>query len=240
MPESPEPNRTNAQGRREKPQWADRARALWYELLRLVLFLGGVALYGLRISGRENVPRDGGVLVLSNHQSHFDPPLIGLCCPRQMNFLARKTLFDFRPFALLISSLNAFPIDRDGNAMGGVKETLRRLKRGEMVLMFPEGTRTSDGEIAPFRPGFLTLAKRSGAWVLPVAMEGPFSIWPRHRRLPRLWGTIHVRFAEPIPPEVVAQADEAMLKAEAERRLRACHAELRSHPAFRGTVAWGR
>ncbi len=221
-----------AEATKSTEKWKKAARAAWYDLLKLILTLVYTIVYRLRVFGRQNVPREGGVLILSNHQSHFDPPLIGTCCPRRMNFLARESLFRFRPFAMLITSLNAFPIDRDGAGLAGIKETLRRLKRGEQVLMFPEGTRSHDGEIAPFRPGFLTLAKRSGAWVLPVAMEGAWDIWPRHRMVPRLRGTIHVRFGEPISPEAVAATELAELRAEAERRIRGCHEQLREHPAF--------
>ena len=77
-----------------------------------------------------------------------------------MNYLARQTLFHFPPLGWLISTLDAIPIDRDGLGLTGIKESLRRLKRGEMVLIFPEGRRSSDGEIATFRPGFTVLAAR--------------------------------------------------------------------------------
>ena len=88
---------------------------LWYDLFKRVLQLMAVGACQVRCSGRENIPSEGGVLVVSNHQSHLDPPLIGLCCPRLMNFLARETLFGFAPFAWLIASVNAYPIDRDGD-----------------------------------------------------------------------------------------------------------------------------
>ena len=158
---------------------------LWYQFLRWLIYLAGMLAYGVRYSGRENIPKTGAVLVVSNHQSHFDPPLVGAGCWRRMNYLARETLFRFAPLGWLIHSLDAIPIDRDGLGLNGIKESLRRLKRGEMVLIFPEGTRTRDGEMAPFRPGFTVLAARSKAWILPVAIEGAFDAWPRSRKLPR-------------------------------------------------------
>ena len=165
------------------------------------------------------------MLVVSNHQSHFDPPLVGAGCPRRMNFLARETLFRFAPFRWLINSLDAIPIDRDGLGLNGIKESLRRLKRGEMVLIFPEGTRTRDGNVADFRPGFTVLAARAKAWILPVAIEGAFAAWPRWKKLPGL-GTIHVHYGEPLPPEEVVATDERELVAEVQRRVRECHAML--------------
>ncbi len=198
---------------------------LWYQFLRSLIFLAGTIVYRLRYSGLKNIPPTGPVLVVANHQSHFDPPLIGAGCWRRMNYLARETLFR-PPLGWLIATLDAIPIDRDGMGLTGIKESLRRLKRGEMVLIFPEGTRTRDGEMAPFRPGFTVLAARSNAWILPAAIEGAYDAWPRSRKLPRR-GTIHVRYGEPISPEEIAGFDERELAAEVERRVRQCHATLR-------------
>ena len=107
--------------------------------------------------------------MLSNHQSHLDPVLVGLASDQRLNYLARDTLFGFAPFRWLINSLDAIPIDREGLGLGGLKETLKRLKRGESVLMFPEGTRTRDGEVGRLRPGFC-------AW-----LAGPACRWCRWR-----------------------------------------------------------
>lgn len=199
---------------------------VWYVFLQSVLQLAGIIVYRVRYSGRENIPASGGVLVVSNHQSHFDPPLIGMGCPRRMNYLARDTLFRFAPFRWLISSVDSIPIDREGIGLGGIKEALRRLKRGEMVLIFPEGTRTHDGQIAPFRPGFTALAVRSGAAILPVAVEGAFQAFPRWQKFPGP-GRIRVQFGEPIMPAEFAGRDERQLLVEVERRVRQCHTRLK-------------
>ncbi len=207
----------------DRPLW----KIVWYELLRRVVQLVAVLFYRVRHYGVRRIPASGGVLVVSNHQSHFDPPLVGMASPRRMNYLARETLFRFGPFRWLIQSLDAIPIDREGLGLNGIKESLRRLKRGEMVLIFPEGTRTPDGSIQPFRPGFTTLAVRSGAAILPVAIDGAFEAWPRRQVLPRLRGDIRVLYGEPIAPQEAAAMDERALLAEVERRVRQCHDELR-------------
>jgi 1-acyl-sn-glycerol-3-phosphate acyltransferase len=199
----------------------------WYRLLQRGLQLLAVVVYRVRYSGRQNIPAEGGVLVVSNHQSHLDPPLVGIGIPRGMNYLARDTLFRFAPFRWLIRSVDAIPIDREGIGLGGIKEALRRLKRGEMVLIFPEGTRTHDGEIARFRPGFTALAVRSKAAILPVAIEGAFHAWPRWRAWPGA-GRIRVHFGAPIMPAEFAGRDERELLDEVERRVRECQAELRA------------
>lgn len=198
---------------------------IWYNSLRGLLRLAAVLCWQVRHTGRENIPRQGGVLVISNHQSHLDPPLVGMGVGRRMNYLARKTLFHFRPLGWLIHSVDAIPIDREGIGLSGIKESLRRLKRGEMVVVFPEGARSADGEIQPFLPGVTTLAVRSRAAILPVAIDGAYQAWPRHRRFPRL-GRVRVHYAPPILPEQVATMEERALLAEVEARVRACHAVL--------------
>ncbi|MGH7138284.1 MAG: lysophospholipid acyltransferase family protein, partial [Pirellulales bacterium] len=106
------------------------AKRLWYGFLQFVCRLLATVFFQISVGGREHVPRAGGVLVLSNHQSHFDPVLVGLACDRRLNYLARETLFGFAPFRWLINSLDAIPIDREGLGLTGLKETLRRLKQG--------------------------------------------------------------------------------------------------------------
>ncbi len=203
----------------------------WYSFLRRLLQLFGVLCYRVRYSGMHNIPATGGVLVVSNHQSHFDPPFIGMGCRRRMNYLARDTLFGFAPLRWLIRSLDAIPIDREGLGLSGIKESLRRLKHGEMVLIFPEGTRTRDGEITTFRPGFTALAVRSNSAILPVAIDGAYAAWPRRQKFPSL-GRVHVHYGPSILPAEIAGYDERELIAEVERRVRECQAEISRHPAF--------
>ena len=185
-----------------------------------------IVLFRYRCYGREQIPTSGAVLVLSNHQSYLDPVLVGVAVNRQLNFMARETLFQWTPFSWLLSSVGTIPINREGLGLSGMKETLRRLKRGEMMVLFPEGTRTSDGEVGPLLPGFYTLAVRSKAMLLPMALDGAFDVWPRRRWLP--WpGVIHVQFGPPISPEEVALCDEAELVERVAERIGACHAEIR-------------
>lgn len=201
-------------------------KRLWYRMVRFACWLIAVLLFQVRVSGRDRVPREGGVMVLANHQSHFDPVLVGVSCDRPLNYLARETLFGFAPLGWLIQSLDAIPIDREGLGLAGLKETLRRLKNGEMVLIFPEGTRSSDGEMAPLKAGFSALARRSGVPLLPVGIAGAYQAWPRWRRFP-CFGTIHVHIGEPLMPETAAAFDDRQLVEEIERRIRQCQQAAR-------------
>jgi 1-acyl-sn-glycerol-3-phosphate acyltransferase len=195
--------------------------------LHVVCRLVASAVFHVRVSGRQHEPLEGGVLVLANHQSHFDPVLVGLACRRRMNYLARETLFRFAPLRWLMQSLDAIPIDREGLGFGGLKETLRRLKQGEMVLIFPEGTRTRDGQIAPLKPGFCAVARRGAVRLLPVAIDGAFDAWPRSAVLPRR-AVIHIVLGKPLEPDEVRSLSDEQLQAAVAARLAQCHAEARA------------
>jgi len=210
------------------------AKRLWYGGLQLVCQLLAIVLFRYRSWGTRFVPRQGAVLLVSNHQSHLDPVLVGLPLRRRMNYLARKTLFDVPGLRWLIESLDAISIDRDGLGLEGLKETLRCLRRGEMVLLFPEGRRTDDGEVARLRPGFCALARRGEISLLPVGIDGAFDAWPRWRMLPCL-STIHVHFGRPMSPAEIAQFDDDQLVEEVQRRIAACHAAARRSRRSAGT-----
>jgi 1-acyl-sn-glycerol-3-phosphate acyltransferase len=204
---------------------------LQYRFFKFLIRMFSVPYFRIRYTGLENIPREGGVLAVSNHQSHLDPPLVGAGCPRRMSYLARETLFKFRPFGKLIYAVGAIPLDRDGVGLSGIKESLKRLKRGEMLLVFPEGTRTPDGEMKPFKPGFSTLAVRSKSAILPAAIEGAYRAWPKKSRFP-CPRPVQVHYGPPILPQEYENLDERELVALIESRVRDCQAELRKRPVF--------
>ena len=132
------------------------------------------------------------------------------------------------PFGWLIHSLNAIPIDREGFGLGGVKETLKRLKRGEAVVVFPEGTRSLDGEVAAFKPGICTIARRGQAALLPVGIDGAYDAWPRRRKLPRP-ERIQVCVGAPISADEVRRLSDEQLLDELHRRICACRLLARAN-----------
>lgn len=212
-----------------------------YDAFRVVARFVGVTLFGLRTLGRENYPTTGGALICANHQSYFDPVLVGLTCERRMNYLARESLFRVPGLKQAIEFLDAIPIDRDGSGLSGLKETLKRLKRGELVLIFPEGTRSRDGEMNQLKPGFCAVARRSKAPLVPVGFDGAYQAWPRTAKLPRLSRTAVV-IGQPIQPAEVEAMDDPQLVAELERRIRECHLrarQLRRAPGSRKLTASG-
>ena len=204
--------------------WVKRVGYAW---LRAFCRLLGVVCFRLRAFGRENLPAEGGALFCANHQSFFDPVLVGLICNRRLNYLARSTLFRFAWFRWLIEFLDAIPIDREGVGLSGLKETLRRLKQGEIVLIFPEGTRSRDGEVSTLKPGFCAVARRARVPLVPFGIDGAYDAWPRNAKLPRR-SRIHLCVGESISPDVAATMTDEDLVAEVERRIRACHAAARA------------
>lgn len=179
-----------------------------------VLILGTLV-YRLRRFGMRRLPSTGPVLIVANHQSHLDPPLIAALSPsRPLHFIARVGLFKHRGFARLITALNSIPINEDGEAdLGAIREALARLERGEVVLIFAEGSRSPDGSVHEFMRGVTLLVKRAKCPVIPAAIEGAFDAWPRGTGFPRLWGhRVAVKLGAPIAHAELMKdgADEAL------------------------------
>ena len=156
----------------------------WYDVVFWSSFQYFTFGNSLRVIGRRNMPENGPVVVACNHQSAYDPVLIGLASRRYLSFFARATLFKNRYFKALIESLDAIPIDNKGLGKEGLQATLSLLDRGKAVLVFPEGERTHDGELEPFKPGISLLIKRMKAPIVPVAIVGAYDAWTRRAKWP--------------------------------------------------------
>jgi 1-acyl-sn-glycerol-3-phosphate acyltransferase len=181
---------------------------VWYSFLRYWIRIVFAVAFKIRVLGRENVPLSGGVILAANHQSYMDPLLIGIGLNRQVHYMARKSLFGrFFLFTWLIRSVNAFPVERDRGDIGAIRETLRRLKSGAGVVIFPEATRTSDGAVRDLKPGLFMVASRAGVPVVPAVVDGAFEAWPRHEILPRPFPIV-VAFGEPLSADDFPSAGE--------------------------------
>lgn len=192
-----------------------------YDMSRTGVRVVGKLLFRLKLRGINRFPESGGALVCSNHQSYLDPILLGSLCNRRMNYLAREDLFEKGLFAKLIRFYDAIPVRRDGMSISGLKETLKRLKRGELVVIFPEGTRTEDGSIAPLKSGFCMLARKAKVPLVPVAINGAFNVWPKGQKLPSL-ARVVLEAGNPIPAEQVAELDDDGLVSLVDERIRQC------------------
>lgn len=142
------------------------------------------------------------MLVVANHQSYLDPPLLGCAMPqRQFDFLARAGLFDVKWLKPLITALHSVPIKENGSDPASIKEILRRLEAGRVVLVFPEGSRTETGEMGEFKRGVALLLKRAKCPVLPVGIAGAYDAWPRGSRPRPFRKRVIVEVGEPISYE---------------------------------------
>jgi len=174
----------------------------YYRVLRFLAQSFFVIYFRGRVFGLRNVPRRGPVLLACNHQSFFDPVSSTLALPREGNYMARDSLFRHPLFRRLIESLNAFPVKRGAADVGAVKEMLRRLKDGKLVVVFPEATRTRDGRIGEINANSLAVAKKVGAAIVPTVIDGAFEAWPRSQAAPSP-GVMHVTYARAISPSEV-------------------------------------
>jgi len=168
------------------------------------------AFWKIRIYNRHYEPSEGGVVYICNHQSFFDPILMSFALRRPVNFMARDSLFRIPIFGPSLNLVHAFPVKRGTADTGALKEAMRRLKNGGQVVLFAEGTRTHDGKIGKFLPGFALLAQKAAKWVVPVVIDGAYEAWPRQKALPGP-GKIVVQYAKPISQQEIRKMKSEQL-----------------------------
>jgi 1-acyl-sn-glycerol-3-phosphate acyltransferase len=182
--------------------------------------------FHLQSVGRHHVPAAGPVLLVANHLSVLDPPLVGAAADRELSFLAKAELFSVPLFGRLIRALNARPVRREGADAAALREALRTLAEGRALLVFPEGTRGAEGELRPAKAGAGMLAVLSGAAVVPVYIAGSGRAWPKGRRWPRR-APVTVTFGPPLSVAGDAGPSRKERYAEASRVMMAAIAGLR-------------
>lgn len=153
----------------------------------------------LEVEGWENVPT-GACLFASNHQSMVDPPLLGSCLPREISYIARRTLFYNPLFGAVIRACNSIPVDRGEADVGAIRAALGALADNQGLLIFPEGTRSFDGVIKEPKAGAGLLACKSGVPVVPIHIRGARDILPRGAYFPVGTARLRVRFGKPLLP----------------------------------------
>ena len=146
-----------------------------YTLCNLV----GKVAFDFKVYGRENLIEDGAAILASNHQSYLDPPCIGMACRNDIYYLARNTLYQRPLIGPLLKRLNTVPVDRDRGDVSSIKTIIRLLRSGHRVIIFPEGTRSLDGQLQPARAGLGMIIAKTLAPVVPVRVFGSFEALPR-------------------------------------------------------------
>lgn len=179
---------------------------IFYNLAKLLARL----CFRMRIVHPERMIETGPLILAVNHASFFDPPLAGICSRRGVYYLARKTLLKWPFFGPLFPAMNVIPVERDGNDMSALREVIKKIKQGNGVVLFPEGTRSKDGCLQPARAGIGLVIAKTGAPVLPMRIFGSFDAFPKSSR--RLhFPQITVVLGEPIhfsPEEIASTSRE--------------------------------
>lgn len=137
-----------------------------------------------RVFNPERVPLQGPAILACNHASFLDPPLVGAGVHRGIHYLARENLFRFPVLGWILRNWQVVPVDREGGGAKGLKAILDQLLAGGIIILFPEGTRTRDGNLQPARPGIGLTVIKSTAPVVPVRVFGTFRAYGRHMRFP--------------------------------------------------------
>jgi 1-acyl-sn-glycerol-3-phosphate acyltransferase len=187
--------------------------AFWWNLSKWAVRAYCAVWHRLRVENRDVVPSQGAVLLVANHTSYLDPPLVGITCRRWVAFLAQAGLAKVAPLRWWLRQVGVTLIDRDAPSKDALRAVADCLAAGEVVGLFPEGTRSQDGAIAPFRNGVEFLVRRTGACVVPIGIEGAHRAFPRGTSLPRPTKLV-VRYGEVWPAtKVLAPGGVAALRA---------------------------
>jgi 1-acyl-sn-glycerol-3-phosphate acyltransferase len=182
------------------PTLSDNARLKFWNACKMPCRLITTLVFDLKSYGSHHVPERGGALLISNHQSVLDPVLLGVHLRRQISFIAKSELFENPKFSWLIRNLNAFAVRRGQADVAAIKEALHRVKDGQVVTLFPEGTRSKDGRLHPIQPGIAMLVRRVDAPVIPAVVDGAYRAWPKGAKLPRPV-PVRVMFGAPLKLE---------------------------------------
>lgn len=166
-----------------------------YNLARVLFWFIFSVVFRWRIVGIENIPAAEGAIVAANHISNWDPPLIGTAVNRPMHFMAKEELFRNAILRKIISKLGAFPVKRGASDRNAIRTAMKLLEEGNLVGLFPEGTRSKNGMLGEAEQGLAMIAVKTGAAVIPTAVLGTNKVFSSGCWLPRF----EVRFGKPIP-----------------------------------------
>lgn len=172
-------------------------RGLVWRVLQLALELVFWLWLRLAVRGVERIDADTGGLILANHQSFLDPMLVGVKLQRPVSFLARDSLFRVFLIGRLLKKTHVLPINRRLGSASSIRIAASRIESGCLVGLFPEGTRTRDGQTGEFKAGFIAVLRRAQCPVYPVGISGAFQALPPGAILPR-FAKVRVVFGVPI------------------------------------------
>jgi len=157
-----------------------------YSFLRFLSLIIFKLLFRIRATGTENIPKRGSFILASNHVSYLDPIAIGVACKRKLNYMAKEELFRNPLLSWLLPRIRVFPVKRDSADSSAMKEAIRRVRRGEPIVLFPEGSRRFDGaSIQPYA-GIGFLAAKLNVPVIPAFIKGSGKALPARAKFIKL------------------------------------------------------
>lgn len=161
----------------------------------------------LRVEGTENIPKVGPLVIACNHLSLLDPPVLGTAASRKVHFMAKEELF-VPVLGTIYKILGAFPVRRGGADRAAIKHGIEILESGQVLAIFPEGTRSKTGKLGKAQPGALMMASKAKATIVPACIIGT-----DYKRHGRIWPKVTVRFGKPIPfPQDAVVSKELLLE----------------------------
>jgi 1-acyl-sn-glycerol-3-phosphate acyltransferase len=199
-------------------------RLIWKSLQTLARILSTV-LFDLKVDGLENIPAIGGALIACNHQSYLDPILMNVRLRRPLSYIAKAELFESPFMNWLLRSVGAFPVHQGAGDVGAVRQSIRRLREGWLLNIYPEGARTTNGDIGPIQKGIAVIDRRAHVPVIPAVIVGAYQAWPIHRRFPRA-SPVRIRFG---PAMNLAELDADQIVVSVQRTLRTMLAECKEN-----------
>jgi 1-acyl-sn-glycerol-3-phosphate acyltransferase len=206
----------------------------FYDIVRTTAHWYFGTFYDYTQCGIANIPKSGPVIFAANHVSFYDPPAIGACINRQINYFARDTLFKGL-FGKCLLEIGAIPVARENAEIKSLKAIFRSLKAGGTVAIYPEGTRSVDGQLAEPKPGAGMIACKSKAIVIPTRLFGTYEAFGREDNIPKLGGQIHIAYGAPMTTaEIDPGKGHTERYLEASRRIMAKIAQLQ--PPIQTTI----
>ena len=177
-----------------------------YRFLQIVFRLLFYTVFRTRVYGRENIPKEGAVILAANHASNIDPPLMASLIERPVSYMAKIELFENLIFGAAIRRCHAFPVKRGASDRGAIKAAVTVLKEGHMLGLFPEGTRSKTGELQKAEAGIALIASMTGAPIVPVAILNSHRIFANGGLLPQL----RIMYGAPISFQGDRKSKEAL------------------------------
>lgn len=189
---------------------------LLYRVFRAILFFLSKAFFRLEVKGNELIPKEGGFVLASNHASFLDPIILGVACPRLLNFAAKDTLFKNRLFGALLLRVGAFPIRRWSADIAAIRESVRRLQNNFGLVVFPEGSRNNSGEMQNVSSGFVLIADKANVPIVPAWISGSDRAWGKGMKIIRP-AKIKVVFGNPVYPDILEDKQDGIIRPERKR-----------------------